>query len=437
MSQAAMDTCTGPLLGPQDPQSPAHPEGVSKEPEGAASNPEVVPKEPEGAASNPEVVPKEPEGAASNSEVVPREPEGAATTPPKEGQGEALEIPHWMQRTKILWGEKRVANLMNAHVLVVGLGGVGGIAAEMIARAGVGRMTIVDNDDVDTTNRNRQVPALTSTIGRPKVDVLAERLKDINPDLILETKEMYLGEGNTYPLVQAHKYSYVLDCIDTLTSKCWLIRACKENNVPIASSMGAGAKTDPTKVTLGDISATKFCKFSSSVRRRLGKWGIKQGVPVVYSTEELDPSRFLMAPPGSLKKTIMGTVSYMPSVFGCMLVSVVLRDIADGVGSAVPVPKLSQNQLKRLKQKEREKEKEKKEKEEKGKGKEQQIKKGEEKRLIREKKRQEASAVVPRGRTESPPLSALIKYFTRNKGFIIFLFLFALYLIKKFLLGRK
>jgi len=243
-------------------------------------------------------------------------------------------IPVWMQRTNILFGEEKINKLRSAHVLVVGLGGVGGLAAEMIARAGVGKMTIVDHDTVDTTNRNRQVPALSSTVGKYKAEVLAERLKDINPDLDLVVKREFLGEGNTYSLIQEGKFTYVLDCIDSLTSKCWLIRACVENNTPIASSMGAGAKSNPSCVHITDISESKYDGFAAAVRRRLSKWGIKHGIPVVYSTEEIDKSR-LIHTPNAVKKTIVGTVSYMPTTFGALLSSIVIRDLINGPGTTV------------------------------------------------------------------------------------------------------
>jgi len=175
----------------------------------------------------------------------------------------------------------------------------------------------------------------------------------------LDIKEVYLGEGNTYPLVTSQKFDYVIDCIDTLTSKCWFIRACIENHVPVATSMGAGGKTDPTRVHLSDISESKYCGFATAVRRRLGKWGIKSGIPVVYSTEEVDPTRQISTPT-QLKKTIMGTVSYMPAVFGCMLASVVVRDLAEGVvGGAVqgPTP-VTKSMMKRMQHKERVRERE-------------------------------------------------------------------------------
>jgi len=268
----------------------------------------------------------------------------------------APDVPQWMQRTKILMGEAKVQKLITSHVMVVGLGGVGGIAAEMIVRAGVGTMTIIDNDTVDPTNKNRQIPALSSTVGNHKVIVMEARLKDINPDLKLEIKGEFLGEGNTYPLVTAQKYDYVLDCIDTLTAKCWLIRACIENNIPVATSMGAGGKTDPTLVHISDISESKFCNFAASVRRRLGKWGIKSGIPVVYSTEEIEPTSFIRTP-NQVKKTTMGTISYMPAIFGCMLASVVIRDLCAGSGTIVKEPApMTRSMTKRLAHKKRMKE---------------------------------------------------------------------------------
>jgi tRNA A37 threonylcarbamoyladenosine dehydratase len=160
------------------------------------------------------------------------------------------EVKPWMGRTQLLLGEEKLHKLVNSNVLVVGLGGVGGIAAEMIARAGVGRMTIVDADTVDPTNRNRQIPALHSTEGLMKTEVLKERLLDINPDLELTVVPEYFRDELTHKILDEGNFDYALDCIDTLSPKVFFIKACLDRKIPLVSSMGAGSKVDPTHVNL-------------------------------------------------------------------------------------------------------------------------------------------------------------------------------------------
>jgi len=235
-----------------------------------------------------------------------------------------VEIPHWMQRTNMLLGPDNVRKLITANVIVVGLGGVGGIAAEMVARAGIGRMTIIDNDIVDITNCNRQIVALHSTEGKNKAQVLAQRLREINPKIELTVLETYIADGKAQELLKAQKYDFAMDCIDTLSSKCWYIRSCIEAGVPVASSMGAGGKVDPSLIRSGDLSDVNTCKFGQAVRKRLHKWGIKDGIPVVYSEETIDATK-LIHTPNTLKKTTIGTISYMPAIFGCTLASLVIR----------------------------------------------------------------------------------------------------------------
>jgi len=176
---------------------------------------------------------------------------------------------NWLERTELLLGAEKLALLKNAHVLVVGLGGVGAYAAEMIARAGVGRMTVADADTVNATNINRQLVALHSTVGRPKSEVLAERLRDINPEIALTVVNKYIKDEETYTLLDAARYDYVVDAIDTLSPKLALIAAALERGLPLVSSMGAGAKTDPTKLEIADISKTHrwpTCSASGSTK---------------------------------------------------------------------------------------------------------------------------------------------------------------------------
>ncbi|MCD8093536.1 MAG: tRNA threonylcarbamoyladenosine dehydratase [Bacteroides sp.] len=231
----------------------------------------------------------------------------------------------WKQRTQLLLGDEKMGRLQRAHVLVVGLGGVGAYAAEMICRAGVGRMTIVDADTVQPTNINRQLPALHTTIGRQKAEVLEARFKDINPELELRVLPVYLKDENTPELLDAATYDFVVDAIDTLAPKCHLIAEVMKRHIKIVSSMGAGAKSDITQVRFADIWDTYHCGLSKAVRKRLQKMGIKRKLPVVFSTEQADPKAVLLTEDEMNKKSTCGTVSYMPAVFGCYLAEYVIK----------------------------------------------------------------------------------------------------------------
>lgn len=231
----------------------------------------------------------------------------------------------WKQRTRLLLGEEKMERLQQAHVLVVGLGGVGAYAAEMICRAGVGRMTIVDADTVQPTNINRQLPALHSTMGREKAEVLAARFKDINPDIQLTVLPVFLKDDNIPELLDAARYDFIVDAIDTLAPKCYLIAEALKRHIKIVSSMGAGAKSDITQIRFADIWDTYHCGLSKAVRKRLQKLGIKRKLPVVFSTEQADPKAVLLAEDEQNKKSTCGTVSYMPAVFGCYLAEYVIK----------------------------------------------------------------------------------------------------------------
>jgi len=238
-----------------------------------------------------------------------------------------MEIKPWMGRTQILLGEEKLQKLVNANVLVVGLGGVGGIAAEMIARAGVGKITIVDADTVDPTNRNRQIPALKSTEHKIKAAVLAERLMDINPDLQLKVIPEYFRDKLTQDVLNSGNFNYALDCIDTLSPKVFFIKACLERNIPIVSSMGAGSKVDPTQIRVADIAETHTCHLARYVRKYLHKLGIYSGVKAVFSAEPRLQGAKDVINDGRNKKSVVGTISYMPAVFGCTVASVAIRDL--------------------------------------------------------------------------------------------------------------
>lgn len=192
----------------------------------------------------------------------------------------------WQQRTELLLGEDKMLRLRNSHVLVVGLGGVGAYAAEMICRAGVGQMTIVDADTVQPSNINRQLPALHSTLERPKAEVLAERFKDINPDLKLNVLSEYLKDERIPELLDSAEFDFVIDAIDTVAPKCYLIYNALQRHLPIVSSMGAGAKSDITQIRFADLWETYHCGLSKAVRKRLQKMGMKRKLPVVFSTEQ-------------------------------------------------------------------------------------------------------------------------------------------------------
>ena len=234
-------------------------------------------------------------------------------------------VEDWKQRTRLLLGEEKMERLQQAHVLVVGLGGVGAYAAEMICRAGVGRMTIVDADTVQPTNINRQLPALHSTMGREKAEVLAARFKDINPDIQLTVLPVFLKDDNIPELLDAARYDFVVDAIDTLAPKCDLIAETLKRHIKIVSSMGAGAKSDITQIRFADIWDTYHCGLSKAVRKRLQKLGIKRKLPVVFSTEQADPKAVLLTEDEQNKKSTCGTVSYMPAVFGCYLAEYVIK----------------------------------------------------------------------------------------------------------------
>jgi len=232
---------------------------------------------------------------------------------------------NWKQRTGLLFGEEKMQRMANAHVLVVGLGGVGAYAAEMICRAGVGQMTLVDADIVQPSNINRQLPALHSTVEKKKTEILAERFRDINPDIQLTVLPIFLKDENIPELLDAAKYDFIVDAIDTLSPKCFLIYHALNRHLKIVSSMGAGAKSDITQVRFADIRDTFHCGLSKAVRKRLQKMGVKRKLPVVFSTEQANPNAVILTEDEQNKKSTCGTVSYMPAVFGCYLAEYVIK----------------------------------------------------------------------------------------------------------------
>lgn len=233
----------------------------------------------------------------------------------------------WNIRTELLFGKERMDRLAECHVLVVGLGGVGAYAAEQLCRAGIGRMTIVDADRVGESNLNRQLPALHSTLGRPKAEVVAERLRDINPELRLTVLNEFLRDERTEQLLVEGHFDYVVDAIDSLSPKVFLLHFAYTHQIPIVSSMGAGAKVDPAQVRIADISKSINCTLARAVRKRLHALGVRKGIPVVFSTEFADMNAVIEVNDEQNKRTTAGTVSYMPAIFGCYLASHVLRNI--------------------------------------------------------------------------------------------------------------
>ena len=231
----------------------------------------------------------------------------------------------WKQRTRLLLGDEKIERLRDARVLVVGLGGVGAYAAEMLCRAGVGHLTLVDADTVQPTNLNRQLPALHSTLGRSKAEVLAGRFRDINPEVELNVLPVFLKDEQIPELLDTNRFDFVVDAIDTLAPKCHLIAEALRRRLRIISSMGAGAKSDITQIRFADIWDTYHCGLSKAVRKRLQKMGIRHKLPVVFSTEQADPHAVLLTEDETNKKSTCGTVSYMPAVFGCYLAEYVIR----------------------------------------------------------------------------------------------------------------
>lgn len=233
----------------------------------------------------------------------------------------------WCERTELLLGVEKAEKLRGSHVLVVGLGGVGAYAAEMIARARVERMTIVDADTVSVSNINRQLVALHSTVGLPKAEILAARLMDINPEIQLTVIQEYIKDEATDILLDREPdYDFAVDAIDTLAPKVNLIKGCLDRNIPLVSSMGAGAKTDPTLVEIKDIGKSHHCPLAHMLRKRLHKVGIRSGFPVVFSPEPVREGSMILCEEQN-KKSNVGTISYMPAVFGCACASVAVRTL--------------------------------------------------------------------------------------------------------------
>ena len=232
---------------------------------------------------------------------------------------------NWLQRGTLLLGEEKQERLAQAHLLIVGLGGVGSWAAEMLCRAGAGAMTIIDADLVDVTNINRQMPALASTVGQPKCDVVAERLRAINPDVRITVKQMFITPENIPALLDEGGFDFVVDAIDTLDPKGALIRGCWERDIKIISSMGAGAKCNLADIRCGDLWKSEHCTLAKNVRRLLRDARGKHKLPVIFSAEE--PKRDAIQPNPQGGKPIIGSLAYFTATFGCYIAEYVIKNI--------------------------------------------------------------------------------------------------------------
>lgn len=231
----------------------------------------------------------------------------------------------WKSRTRLLIGEEGVKRLADSHVLVVGLGGVGAYAAEQIARAGIGKMTIIDNDVVNETNKNRQILALDSTVGRPKVEVMAKRIRDINPEIELNPVNVFLKDQAIIDLM-AQPFDFIIDAIDTLAPKVFLLYYAVQNKQNIVSCMGTGGKFHPELIETVDISKSHNCRLAFYIRKRLHKLGIREGIAVVYSPEKVADSAVTVGDEILENKVAtVGTISYMPAVFGCHCAAYVIN----------------------------------------------------------------------------------------------------------------
>jgi len=229
-------------------------------------------------------------------------------------------------RTRLLVGEEGLERLRGARVMIAGLGGVGGYALEALARAGVGSFALIDSDLIEPSNLNRQILALESSLGTPKVDIARERVAQINPDALVESHQVLLTPDNTGSFV-SEDIGHAIDAIDAVPAKTALIRTLHERGVPFVSCMGAGAKLDPSAVRVADISETQGCPLARAVRQRLRKHGIETGIRCVYSDEHRHPA------PGDAGDTDpqaprpQGTIAYLPGIVGLTAAAVIINDL--------------------------------------------------------------------------------------------------------------
>ena len=233
---------------------------------------------------------------------------------------------NWLERSELLIGKENQQKLINSHVLICGLGGVGSYAAEFIARSGVGKMTIIDGDDFDLSNKNRQLTALDSTIGRNKAVVLAERLKDINPEIKLTVIQEFVEPDRVWEILKETTPDYVMDCIDSVTPKLNWIRACIRFKIKIISSLGAGGKMDPSKIVISNLNKSYNCNLGSTLKKMLKREKVDgKRVKVVFSYETQIKNSLQLTDGKNYKKSFYGTISYMPALFGLNAAAEVIK----------------------------------------------------------------------------------------------------------------
>jgi len=235
--------------------------------------------------------------------------------------------PGWQERTIQLLGEKKFIRLQKANVLVAGMGGVGSMAAEMICRNGVGKMTIIDGDRIHAGNINRQLPATHSRLERETAVVMGARLMDINPGLELTVLNEFIRDDRI-PEILEEPFDYVVDAIDTLSPKIYLIYHALKKGLRLTSSMGSGGKVDPSQVRVSDFADTYNCRLAYVLRKKLRKLDVHGGFKAVFSTEQVSKEMIIPVEGEQNKKSTVGTSSYIPAIFGCILASIVLRDLA-------------------------------------------------------------------------------------------------------------
>ena len=222
------------------------------------------------------------------------------------------------ERSALLLDDEQCKKLASARVLVLGTGGVGGYAVENLARAGVGHLTLIDGDDVDITNCNRQISALLSTIDKAKVEVWKQRIADINPNAVVDARKMFLRSQEEIDELLQEKFDFVIDAIDEVTPKITFIVALKKRKIPFISAMGAGGKLDPSQIKIADISKTSGCPLARNVRKKLREFHIEKGIKTVFSPE----------PP--LKRFAdrkIGSISFIPAIFGCFCAAEAINSI--------------------------------------------------------------------------------------------------------------
>ncbi|MFM1893257.1 MAG: tRNA threonylcarbamoyladenosine dehydratase [Crocinitomicaceae bacterium] len=224
---------------------------------------------------------------------------------------------HWLERSELLIGKDKLDKLSAAHVMIVGLGGIGSFAAEFIARAGIGTLTLIDGDVFDPTNKNRQLTALDSTIGKNKAVVLAERIKDINPNATVNVLEEFVVPERVWELLNEYQPDYVMDCIDSVSPKLAWLLCCKKQKIKVITHLGAGGKSDPSTVQVANLVDTHNCKLGSHIKKRIKRQGASlRGIKAVYSSELQDKKSLKMTDGTKFKKSFYGTISYMPALFG-------------------------------------------------------------------------------------------------------------------------